>query len=245
MTFGSFPIAERFVSINGEGAHAGKLAAFIRFPGCNLDCSYCDTQWARDPELTVEFVSVEELCDWVEREGVTCVTITGGEPTLQSDLYRLLHALARLETVEVVEIETNGSTDLAKIIAHDSGREEERPIALAEFPAPRPEKLCITMDYKLPSSGMEDKMFCENFELPRAAKCISAPCSVRSSRLLSSISCVSAPSRTQGCSSSFTSSSGQTRKGECSDGFDGRCQEEGARALQRWGGFDHLAGARS
>ena len=115
MVFGSFPIAERFVSINGEGAHAGKLAAFIRFPGCNLDCSYCDTQWARDPELTVEFVSVEELCDWVEREGVTCVTITGGEPTLQSDLYRLLHALARLETVEVVEIETNGSTDLAKL----------------------------------------------------------------------------------------------------------------------------------
>ncbi len=165
MVFGSFPIAERFVSINGEGAHAGKLAAFIRFPGCNLDCSYCDTQWARDPELTVEFVSVEELCDWVKREGVTCVTITGGEPTLQSDLYRLLHALARLETVEVVEIETNGSTDLAKLIAHDSRREEERPIALAEFPAPRPEKLCITMDYKLPSSGMEDKMFCENFEL--------------------------------------------------------------------------------
>ena len=146
-------------------AKAGKLAAFIRFPGCNLDCSYCDTQWARDPELIVEFVSVEELCDWVEREGVTCMTITGGEPTLQSDLYRLLHALARLETVEVVEIETNGSTDLAKIIAHDSKREEECPIALAEFPTPRPEKLCITMDYKLPSSGMEDKMFCENFEL--------------------------------------------------------------------------------
>lgn len=65
----------------------------------------------------------------------------------------------------MVEIETNGSTDLAKLIAHDSKREEERPIALAEFPAPRPEKLCITMDYKLPSSGMEDKMFCENFEL--------------------------------------------------------------------------------
>lgn len=165
MTFGSFPIAERFVSINGEGAHAGKLAAFIRFPGCNLDCTYCDTRWACDPELTVEFVSVEELCDWVEREGVTCVTITGGEPTLQSDLYRLLHELARLETLEVVEIETNGSTDLAKIIAHDSDRDHERPIALAEFPAPRPEKLCITMDYKLPSSGMEDKMFRANFEL--------------------------------------------------------------------------------
>ena len=65
----------------------------------------------------------------------------------------------------MVEIETNGSTDLAKLIALDSKREEERPIALEEFPAPRPEKLCITMDYKLPSSGMEDKIFPANFEL--------------------------------------------------------------------------------
>ena len=33
-------VVERFVSINGEGAHAGELAVFIRFKGCNLCCSY-------------------------------------------------------------------------------------------------------------------------------------------------------------------------------------------------------------
>ena len=43
------PVAERFVSINGEGACAGKLAAFIRFTGCNLRCGYCDTMWANVP----------------------------------------------------------------------------------------------------------------------------------------------------------------------------------------------------
>ena len=32
-------VVERFVSINGEGAHAGELAVFIRFKGCNLNCS--------------------------------------------------------------------------------------------------------------------------------------------------------------------------------------------------------------
>ena len=45
----TMPVAERFVSINGEGACAGKLAAFIRFTGCNLRCGYCDTMWANVP----------------------------------------------------------------------------------------------------------------------------------------------------------------------------------------------------
>ena len=42
----AMPVAEKFVSINGEGQYAGKLAAFIRFVGCNLRCSWCDTMWA-------------------------------------------------------------------------------------------------------------------------------------------------------------------------------------------------------
>ena len=45
----TLPVAERFVSVNGEGRVAGKLAAFIRFTGCNLACSYCDTMWANVP----------------------------------------------------------------------------------------------------------------------------------------------------------------------------------------------------
>ena len=41
-----YPVAEQFVSINGEGTKAGELAVFIRFKGCNLNCSYGVTQWA-------------------------------------------------------------------------------------------------------------------------------------------------------------------------------------------------------
>ncbi len=40
-----FKVVEKFVSINGEGRRAGQLAIFIRFAGCNLNCSYCDTLW--------------------------------------------------------------------------------------------------------------------------------------------------------------------------------------------------------
>ena len=34
----SYAVAEKFVSINGEGKHAGELAVFLRFRGCNLAC---------------------------------------------------------------------------------------------------------------------------------------------------------------------------------------------------------------
>ena len=42
----TFKVVETFVSINGEGKKAGRLAMFIRLKGCNLNCSYCDTTWA-------------------------------------------------------------------------------------------------------------------------------------------------------------------------------------------------------
>ena len=37
-------VVEKFVSINGEGTHAGELAVFLRFRGCNLNCGFCDTK---------------------------------------------------------------------------------------------------------------------------------------------------------------------------------------------------------
>ena len=38
-----FRVIERFISIDGEGPTSGELAAFIRFEGCNLRCTWCDT----------------------------------------------------------------------------------------------------------------------------------------------------------------------------------------------------------
>ncbi len=142
-----FPIAERFVSVNGEGLHAGRLAAFVRFAGCNLRCTYCDTEWAQSVDSATEQRSLEELVEWVAQQPVSCVTLTGGEPTLQPGLGALVAALAALDGIEVVEVETNGSVDLA-LLANA-----------------RPEKLQFTMDYKLPSSGMEERMLPENFAL--------------------------------------------------------------------------------
>ncbi|MDE6665962.1 MAG: radical SAM protein, partial [Ruminococcus sp.] len=82
-----YPVAEKFVSINGEGRRAGELAVFIRFRKCNLNCSYCDTQWANSENCTAEMLSPEEITEYVNSTGVKNVTLTGGEPLLQSDIY--------------------------------------------------------------------------------------------------------------------------------------------------------------
>ncbi len=115
------PVAERFVSINGEGACAGKLAAFIRFTGCNLRCGYCDTMWANVPGAAAKDETPEQLAAWVRQTGVECVTLTGGEPVLQPLLPQLVELLlgepGPCERGLRVEIETNGAADLGELAA--------------------------------------------------------------------------------------------------------------------------------
>ena len=135
-------VAEKFISINGEGTRAGELAVFVRFTSCNLRCSYCDTMWANEPGCPYEEMSPEQICDYVRSTGIKNVTLTGGEPLLQKDMGELIGLLIKNCCVRV-EIETNGAVDL-------------RPFA--ELPEGRP---LFTMDYKLPSSGYEDRMIAE------------------------------------------------------------------------------------
>ncbi len=137
-----FKVAEKFVSINGEGPRAGELAVFLRFCGCNLDCGYCDTHWANTADVKYDLVSAEDLVAYVRSTGVKNVTLTGGEPLLQADIAQLIELLG--ESGAQVEIETNGSVPLKNIVSL----------------APRPS---VTADYKLPSSGMEKFMLPENF----------------------------------------------------------------------------------
>ena len=88
-----YKVAEKFVSINGEGPLAGELAVFLRFCGCNLDCGYCDTRWANTADAEYELASEEELVAYVKSTGVKNVTLTGGEPLLQAGIARLIKLL--------------------------------------------------------------------------------------------------------------------------------------------------------
>lgn len=153
------PVVEKFVSVNGEGLAAGQLAAFVRFAGCNLWCSYCDTRWANHPLVEVEGWSVPSLVEWAKGTGTRCVTLTGGEPLLQPNLPRLVEALlAQTKPHPLrVEIETNGSRDVAPLV-------ELRKRASADKLSGQ---LCLTVDWKTPVAGeaVSAAMLVENYLL--------------------------------------------------------------------------------
>ncbi len=140
-----YKVVETFVSINGESTKAGQLAVFIRFKGCNLNCEYCDTTWANKSDAPYTEMTALEIYKYIKETGITNVTLTGGEPLLQTGIIELLNILSK-DTDLFVEIETNGSVNLEEFIKIDN-----RP--------------SFTMDYKLPVSGMENKMCLSNFDI--------------------------------------------------------------------------------
>ncbi len=140
----NFKVVEKFVSVNGEGRLSGQLAIFIRFAGCNLDCSYCDTRWANEKSVEYTLMNEDELYEYIKSTGVKNITLTGGEPLLQIGLIELLKILSNDEEL-LVEIETNGSVSLKEYIYIQN--------------PPR-----FVMDYKLPSSDMEAKMLVDNLK---------------------------------------------------------------------------------
>lgn len=142
----SIPIVEIFNSIEGEGARSGKLCTFVRTAGCNLRCSYCDTTYSYDIAQARQY-EIKQLVEQVEKVAQCyTVTLTGGEPLIHKDV-RDCFIPWLLERGYDINIETNGSVDLAQI------------------KRPKHSKLMFTMDWKSPSSGMNDKMLEENLRI--------------------------------------------------------------------------------
>ncbi len=152
----TFKVVEKFVSINGEGRRAGELAVFIRFMGCNLRCSYCDSLYAVSSEASYEVMTEAEIYDYILSTGILNVTLTGGEPLISPGMDDLIVLLAASGKINV-EIETNGSIDISPVI--------ERLSSISEEVA---ERVSFTVDYKCPGSGVEDKMCLTCFEKIRS-----------------------------------------------------------------------------
>ena len=93
-----------FYSLQGEGYHTGTPAVFVRFSGCNLKCSFCDTQHEEGTLMTADEIIAE-----VSKYPAATVILTGGEPSLWIDdaLGDRLH-----EAGKYVCIETNGTRPL-------------------------------------------------------------------------------------------------------------------------------------
>lgn len=135
-------VVEIFKSIDGEGIRAGFPVTFIRLEGCNLRCSYCDTKYSYENANYIE-MTVEEIYNKVYQLGCRRITLTGGEPLIHEDVYKLIETLV-LNGFQV-NIETNGAVDIS--------------------PYAGKRNIIVTMDYKCPSSGMSAQMLLSNLDL--------------------------------------------------------------------------------
>lgn len=102
-------VCEIFYSLQGEGHHAGYPSVFIRFSGCNLKCSFCDTQHEDGV-----FMEDEAIIRAVNLYSADWIVLTGGEPTLWID--EDFVSLLKRATGKKVAIETNGTRSVPKSI---------------------------------------------------------------------------------------------------------------------------------
>lgn len=96
------PIAETFISVQGEGRLTGARSWFVRLSGCNLRCAWCDTPYASwSPEG--EKRTLEDVLEEAEEGGVSHAVVTGGEPMMFEGVEPLcagLRALGMHVTIE-------------------------------------------------------------------------------------------------------------------------------------------------
>ncbi len=133
-------ITEIYKSIQGESTHAGLPCVFVRLTGCNLRCSWCDSEYTftGGQRRTLEEVAAE-----VERlsPGGGLVEITGGEPLLQErEVVSLMQRL--LDADYTVLLETSGERPLERV----------------------PRRVIKIVDVKCPNSGEPDTFRMENLE---------------------------------------------------------------------------------
>src|SRR5882672_8444126 len=131
-------ITEIYKSLQGESTYAGLPCVFVRLTGCNLRCSWCDSEYTFHGGKRM---SSEEILDEVKRlsPGSGLVEITGGEPMLQEK--ELVPFMQRLvDDGYQVLIETSGERPLERV----------------------PAGVVKIVDVKCPNSGEADTFRMEN-----------------------------------------------------------------------------------
>ena len=105
-------ITEIYRSIQGESSFAGLPCTFVRLTGCNLRCTWCDSEYTFTGGTKMSAAEVEDEVRRLAPSGL--VEITGGEPMLQErELAPLLERL--LAAGYTVLLETSGERPLAAV----------------------------------------------------------------------------------------------------------------------------------
>ena len=106
-------VCEIFKSIQGESSFAGMPFVIVRMTGCNLRCSYCDTQYAWEEGSEIEILDLIQLVRGFETKHVL---LTGGEPLAQRGSFELANRLA-FENF-IVFVETNGTMNISPLASN-------------------------------------------------------------------------------------------------------------------------------
>ncbi len=137
-------ITEIYKSLQGESTHAGLPCVFVRLTGCNLRCSWCDSEFSfyGGRKMTLEEV-LSEVARLSPAGGL--VEITGGEPMLQErEVVPLIEQL--LDADHQVLLETSGERPLARV----------------------PKQVIKIVDVKCPHSGEANTFALENLDALRS-----------------------------------------------------------------------------
>jgi 7-carboxy-7-deazaguanine synthase len=132
-------ITEIYKSLQGESTYSGLPCIFVRLTGCNLRCSWCDSEFSfyGGKKMTLQ----EVLSEVAGLSSGGLVEITGGEPMLQErEIVPLMEHL--LEVGYQVLLETSGERPLARV----------------------PKRVIKIVDVKCPHSGEPDTFALENLE---------------------------------------------------------------------------------
>lgn len=130
-------VTEIYYSIQGEGSKSGLPCVFVRLSGCNLRCSWCDTEYGFSGGKEM---SCAEILGAVQKYNCSLVEVTGGEPLMQTETPELVDLF--LENEYSVMVETGGSLDISVLS----------------------DKTIKIVDMKCPGSGMSDKNDYENLQ---------------------------------------------------------------------------------
>jgi len=131
-------ITEIYKSLQGESTHAGLPCVFVRLTGCNLRCSWCDSEYTFHGGRKMSIQQVWDEVKILSPDG-GLVEVTGGEPMLQErEIVPLMKCL--VEGGYQVLLETSG----------------ERPLGSV------PAKVVKIVDVKCPNSGEPDTFRMEN-----------------------------------------------------------------------------------
>jgi 7-carboxy-7-deazaguanine synthase len=133
-------ITEIYKSLQGESTHAGLPCVFVRLTGCNLRCSWCDSEYTftGGHRMTPDEV-LQQVQSLSPNGGL--VEITGGEPMLQErELVPFMQRLA--DRGYTVLLETSGERPLARV----------------------PKRVIKIVDVKCPNSGEGDTFDIANLE---------------------------------------------------------------------------------